>query len=132
MDNVTPVPAALQSPAAVGEIAKIKRSRGRPHGARNYSGVSIIARSMKEKGLYWVNELIDSYSLYKKQLGKYIVDPTLPQPNPDLLQFWMTILPYITVKMIERTSRREKPAAEIKRRKVRSSDLEALARAEGR
>lgn len=125
------IPPSVQSVAAQAELGKIKRSRGRPFGARNYSGISLIARTMKEKGIYWVHELIDAYSLYKRQLNQYISDPTRPEPSNELLEFWMTILPYITVKMIDRETRRERPKKEAKTRISRSA-IESLERAEGR
>lgn len=125
------LPGALKSVVAQAEVARIKRSRGRPVGAKNYSGISIIARTMKEKGLYWVFELIDSYKLYKKQMALYVSDPTLPQPNADLLHFWMEILPYITVKMIDRETRGVRPKKTSKRN-ISHSAIESLAKAEGR
>lgn len=122
--------ATMQALAA--KIAqKPARRLGRPLGARNYSGVSLIARTMKERGLTWVHELIDAYTLYKKQLSLYIDDPVRPQPNPDLLYFWQEILPYITVKMIDRETRGTRPKYKAKRR-ISHSTLEALAKAEGR
>lgn len=116
---------------AASVLQKVARGRGRPFGSRNYSGVSLIARTMKERGLRWVDELIDAYSLYKKQLSLYIDDPTRSQPNPDLLYFWQEILPYITVKMIERETRGIRPKR-VAKRKISHSALEALAKAEGR
>jgi hypothetical protein len=124
------LPQAIQTAAAQAELQKIKRSRGRPAGAKNYSGVSLIARSMKEKGIYWVYELIDAYKLYQRQLELYVKDPTRSQPDARLLEFWMTILPYITVKMIDRETRRERPKKEKKR--ISHSAIQALAQAEGR
>lgn len=130
MDANSPLSPAAQ---ATGElvVAKIKRSRGRPFGAKNYSGISIIARTMKEKGIYWVHELIDAYSLYKKQLRLYIEDPTRTQPSHELLDFWVEILPYITVKMIDRETRGVRPKKASKRT-VSHSAIAQLAEAEGR
>lgn len=131
MDEKSPIPQALTTLAAQNAIQKVKRSRGRPFGAKNYSGISIIARTMKEKGIYWVDELIDSYILYKRQLNKYILDPGSPQPSNELLTFWQTVLPYITVKMIDRETRRERTIKTTKR-KVSAHAIEALAKMEGR
>lgn len=111
---------------------QIKYKRfGRPVGSRNYSGNSLIAREMKERGIRWVDEFISAYVLYKKQWSNQIEDPTLPPPNPDLLYFWQEVLPYITVKMIERETRGIRPKRKFKR-KISTAALEALAKAEGR
>jgi hypothetical protein len=114
------------------ELAKIaqdankpKRSRGRPFGARNYSGISLIARTMKEGGISWVHELIDAYMIYKEQLKAG------GTPDPSLLYFWQEILPYITVKMIEKETRRERPK-HVSKRRISHAALEALTKAEAR
>lgn len=122
LERITELAASTGKPA---------RGRGRPWGARNYSGMSLIARTMKERGLSWIAEFIDAYVLYKKQWAKSIDDPTLPAPNPDLLVFWMTVLPYITVKMIEKETRGTRPKR-VGKRKISHSAIEALAKAEGR
>lgn len=98
---------------------------GRPVGSRNYSGSSVIAREMKMKGIRWVDEFIDSYSIYKQQLkdGK--------TPDPKLLEFWMVVLPYITVKMIEKETRGQRPKYKYKPR-VSKHAIEKLAQMEGR
>lgn len=106
-------------------VNKAKRSPGRPFGARNYSGISLIARTMKEKGISWVDEMVDSYMIYKAQLKAG------GTPDPSLLYFWQEVLPYITVKMIDRETRRERPKR-VGKRKISTSALEALAKAEGR
>ena len=107
------------------------RKPGRPWGSRNYSGVSLIARTMKERGLSWITEFIDAYQIYKQQLKAYADDASKPEPNPQLLQFWMEVLPYITVKMIERETRGIRPKRKFKK-KISHAALEALAKAEGR
>lgn len=105
---------------------------GRPWGSKNYMGISHIARRMKEKGIRWVDELIDSYMLYKSQLEAYKASPkTAPQPDAKLLEFWMEILPYVSVKMIERETRGERPKRKFKP-KITKAALERLAEAEGR
>lgn len=103
----------------------VKRHAGRPAGARNYSGISLISRTMKEKGISWVHELIDSYVIYKEQLKAG------GTPDPSLLYFWQEILPYITVKMIDKETRRDRPKKKTKTR-ISHSALEQLAKAEGR
>jgi len=114
-------------------LQKPGRPKGRPLGSFNYGGLSLIARTMKSKGIHWVSEMIDAYSLYKKQWAKNIDDPTLPAPNPDLLYFWMEIMPYITVKMIDRETRGERPKYwRNKKTQVSHAAITALAKAEGR
>lgn len=116
------------------------RSRGRPFGAKNYSGISLIARTMKGRGMHWIDELIDSYRLYKDQLACYNdYMRTLPlgaklemaPPDPALLTFWADILPYIALKMIERETRGQRPK-KVNRRKITDAAINELAKAEGR
>ena len=102
-----------------------KRGPGRPFGARNYSAISLIARTMKEKGISWVHEMIDAYMIYKEQLKAG------GTPDPSLLYFWQEVLPYITVKIIDRETRRERKP-KPRKRKVSTAALEVLAKAEGR
>lgn len=102
-----------------------KRGRGRPFGSRNYSGTSIIAREMKGRGIRWTDELIDAYMIYKTQLKAG------GTPDPSLLYFWQEVLPYITVKMIERETRGQRPKR-VGKRRISTSAIENLAEAEGR
>lgn len=104
---------------------------GRPIGATNYSGYSFIAREMKRLGLDWRTELVDSYKLYKDQLTLKQKGLSAEAPDAKLLEFWMQILPYITVKMIDRESRKQRPKHKYKPR-ITTSALEQLAKAEGR
>lgn len=115
---------------ALAAAQKIPRRQGRPMGARNYGSISIIAKTMKERGLSWVSEFIDAYQMYKKQLSARVDNPELPSPNPELLYFWMEMMPYITIKMIERQIRR---GERIKRKpKISKHAIEQLVKAEGR
>ncbi len=101
------------------------RGRGRPVGARNYSGISLIARTMKEKGISWVHEMVDAYALYKEQLKAG------GTPDPSLLYFWQEVLPYITVKIIDKETRRDRPKKKYKPR-ISKAAIEQLAKLEGR
>jgi hypothetical protein len=107
------------------ELLPARRPAGRPIGAKNYGAVSYIARTMKEKGVSWVHEMVDAYLLYKTQLKAG------GTPDPSLLYFWQEVLPYITVKMIDRETRGQRPKHKFKR-KIGVAALEQLAKAEGR
>lgn len=114
-----PKPALLQTPA------QAKARGGRPVGARNYGSTSFIARCMKERGISWVNELIEAYMLYKAQMRAG------GTPDPSLLYFWQEVLPYITVKMIDKETRGKRPRR-LSKRRISTSALDALVKAEGR
>lgn len=98
---------------------------GRAFGSKNYGAISLIARTMKAKGVFWVDELIDSYKLYKTQLAES------KSPDPTLLLFWLEILPYITPKMIERETRGRRPRGKPKNVITRSV-IAQLEKLEGR
>lgn len=72
-----------------------------------------------------MDELVDAYMIYKTQLKAG------GTPDPSLLYFWQEVLPYITVKMIERETRGVRPKYKHKR-KIGMAALEQLAKAEGR
>ncbi len=113
---------------------------GRPIGARNYAGISHIARTMKARGLSWLTELIDSYQLYKSGLAAYNeyirtlphgVEPRLDPPDAAILQFWAALMPYIALKMTDRETRGERPKKSFKG-KITPAAIERLAQLEGR
>lgn len=100
---------------------------GRPREARNFGGRSHLSREFKLKGFNWVHELIDSYIVYKDQVKAG------GTPDPSLLYFWQEVLPYISLKMNEKETRRTRMVLKRKPRNgVSDSALEALAKAEGR
>jgi hypothetical protein len=130
MSELPPVDASFQA-IADKALQNAPRRPGRPMGARNYSGMSYIARCMKERGVSWAYELVSAYMLYKKQLALMVEDPTRPAPDRALLDFWTQMIPYITVKMIERETRGVRPKYKGKQR-ISHAAIEALAKAEGR
>lgn len=126
MDNLPPTFDAIANLEAARKIAQTVYKRfGRPPGAKSYGATSIVGRSMKVRGISWVDELIDSYIIYKQALkdGK--------TADPKLLDFWMIVLPYITVKMIDKPHH-GKPKPTKRKPKISHAAIEALAKAEGR
>lgn len=106
--------------------------KGRPAGAKNYSARSFLAQELRRLGFVWRTELIESYALYKQQMREYIAHPdTMAEPEPELLYFWMTLLPYLTLKVNEKETRRERPQHK-RRQLISKAAIEQLARAEGR
>lgn len=113
------------------EQVKYKRF-GRPVGATNYGGgISYLAQEMKRKGFDWRNEITECYALYKKQLSLKATGLG-EAPDRTLLDFWMELLPYITVKVIDKETRmRVRPQRGYKP-KISKEALERLTEAEGR
>lgn len=105
---------------------------GRPFGATNYGGgASYLAQQMKRKGFDWRNEIVDCYATYKKQMALK-TEGVAEAPDRTLLDFWMQIIPYITVKVIDKEAGRR---ARLKKRykpRISKEAIERLAIAEGR
>ncbi len=117
--------------AAARAIAQQTYKRfGRKPGSKNYVATSVIGREMKGRGISWVDELIDCYLTYKKQMKAFDAGTAL-KPDAELLAFWSALLPYITVKMADRPFLGQKKPAK-RTGKVTNAALEALAKAEGR
>lgn len=104
---------------------------GRPIGATNYGGISLIAREMKGKGIRWTDELIECYQIYKKQWTSYVNNRTDKTPDPKLLDFWVALMPYVCLRMSERETRRMRAKKQYKP-KISQTAIDRLARLEGR
>lgn len=109
---------------------QVYKRLGRKPGSKNYVATSVIGREMKSRGVSWVDELIDSYFAYKKQMKVFEAGNGVA-PDVGLLTFWTALLPYITVKLADRPFLGQKRPAKRKS-KVTNAALEALAKAEGR
>lgn len=105
--------------------------RGRPKGAANYSGISLLAKTMKRNGLIWLDELVDAYRAYRDERNLISPDRKALGETPDktLIQFWMAALPFLSLTLNEKSARGYKPQA-YKRKVITKSSLDALARAE--
>lgn len=104
---------------------------GRQAGSTNYLGVSAVAKSFRLRGVYWMDDMADAYLVYKKQWLKYLEEPGQRVPDAKLLEFWMTVLPYLTVKMVDRPGRVQHPRHTRKHR-ITPAAIQALERAEGK
>lgn len=103
------------------------RRYGRPKGSYNYGSISHLARTMKQHGISWVDEMVEAYKIYKEQLKAG------GTPDPTLLYFWQEVLPYISLKMIEKETRGVKPKYwRNRKKKVSTAAIEGLAKAEAR
>lgn len=105
---------------------------GRPLGAVNYSGISLIARTMKANGVMWLDELVKSYKLYRDESLALTAEQKAGGLTPDqtMLKFWMEMVPYISLKMNEKEQRGWKPRKNKKR--ISKAAFAALERMEGR
>lgn len=69
--------------------------RGRPKGAKNYGGISMIAREFKAQGVDWRTALVRAYkALEAAHTGTPEYDKAREQ-----VAFWREALPYLLVKM---------------------------------
>lgn len=105
---------------------------GRPLGAVNYSGISLIARTMKANGVMWLDELVTCYKRYKADDAALTAEQRSGGVTPDqtMLKFWMEMVPYISLKMNEKEQRGWKPRKNKKR--ISQAAMNALKRMEGR
>lgn len=105
---------------------------GRPAGSKNYSGFSLLAKRMKEKGLAWMDEMMGCYIAYKAQAAEYEAGRRADRPDPELLDFWMTMMPYLMLKMGEREAARSLRPFKKKAKGVTQIQVDRLTEAEGR
>ncbi len=71
------------------------KHKGRPHGARNYGGISLIARQFKAQGVDWRVALVDAY----KALDAAKPDSPECAKAAILVEFWREALPFVAVKL---------------------------------
>lgn len=110
------------NPLSLQEATRVKRSAGRPLGAKNYGGISLIAREMRIHGIDWKADMVESYKAYKQDKS---------ESNKILMLYWLELMPYIAIRIEDKLGRG--PKKYVKRKAVLSSSVaRALERLEGR
>lgn len=110
-----------------------RKKIGRPFGGTNYGGgASFVAQQFKREGYDWRHEIVAAYAQFKCAQDAYLAG-TGSKPEPNLLEFWTRMMPYITQTVAEKDAhKRQRNVNKAKRYTVTDSALERLAEAEGR
>ena len=101
--------------------------RGRPPGAKNYGGISVIAREFKAQGLDWKAEMVKAY----KAFDAAEVDTPAYEKAKFRLNYWQESLPFIAIKMELKNWRGPKPKSNP-RKTTTAAALKALEQMEAR
>lgn len=102
--------------------------KGRPKGSVNYSGLSLVSKRLKMRGIDWLEELASEYTRYKTLRDRSDNMPV----DRTLIDYWIAVLPYLTLTLNEKASRGALAARMYPRKHVSANSLSVLEKMENR